>query len=137
MDTRLTAREAARRIVAALTPQPPLRVPLDRALGSVLAETIISPINVPYRTNAAMDGYAVRGSDVRGASREQPRRLVVIERIPAGAVPVRSIGPGQCSRIFTGAPVPNGADTVIRQEDTDLGEPDVSIVADRDCLANL
>lgn len=65
MDTRLTAREAARRIADALTPQPPLRVPLEGALGSVLAETITSPIDVPFRTNAAMDGYAVRGSDVR------------------------------------------------------------------------
>jgi len=137
MDTRLTAREAACRIVGALTPQPPLRVPLERALGSVLAETITSPIDVPFRTNAAMDGYAVRSSDVLGASPESPRRLTVIERIPAGAVPTRAIGPGQCARIFTGAPVPEGADTVIRQEDTDLGEPEVLIVADRDCLANL
>lgn len=137
MDTRLTAREAARRIADALTPQPPLRVPLEGALGSVLAETITSPIDVPFRTNAAMDGYAVRGSDVRGASAEQPRRLTVIERIPAGTVPSRSIGPGQCARIFTGAPVPNGADSVIRQEDTDLGEPEVRIFGDRDCLANL
>ena len=136
MQTGLSARDAALWIVGAVKPEPPLRVPLDDGLGSVLAESITSPINVPFWTNSAMDGYAARGADVRGASATNPRRLTVIERIPAGSFPKQSIGPGQCARIFTGAPVPPGADSVIRQEDTDGGNDVVTIVRDRDCGAN-
>jgi molybdopterin molybdotransferase len=135
--TGLSAREAAGRILAALELQPTLRVPLETALGSVLAEPVVSPINVPFWANSAMDGYAVRAEDVRGASPERPKRLTVIEEIPAGAFPARPIGPGQASRIFTGAPLPEGADSVIRQEDTDQGDPTVAILGDRDCGVNL
>jgi molybdopterin molybdotransferase len=99
--------------------QPPLRVPLDDALGGVLAEAVASPVDVPARTNSAMDGYACRAADVRGATREHPVKLQVVEEIPAGAVPRRAIGPGECARIFTGGPLPEGADGVVRQEDTD------------------
>ncbi len=116
--TGLTAREAALAILAAVRVQPPLRVPLDDALGSVLAEDIVSPVDVPARTNSAMDGYACRAADVRGASREHPVRLRVVEEVPAGAVPRRALGPGECARIFTGGPLPEGADGVVRQEDT-------------------
>jgi molybdopterin molybdotransferase len=84
-----------------------------------------------------MDGYAVRGADVRGASDASPRRLQVIEQIPAGAFPTQALAPGTCARIFTGAPVPAGADSVIRQEDTDLGALTVSIVRDRDVGVNI
>jgi molybdopterin molybdotransferase len=101
--------------------QPPLRVPLDDALGSVLAEDAVSPVDVPARTNSAMDGYSCRAADVRGATRERPVRLRVVAEIPAGAVPGRAIGPGECARIFTGGPLPEGADGVVRQEDTDGG----------------
>lgn len=120
-------------------------MPLDDALGSVLAADAVSPLDIPPWTNSAMDGYAARAADVRGASPEMPRRLAVVEVIPAGAFPSRSIGPGECSRIFTGAPLPEGADSVIRQEDTDsgsqgAGEPgspgSVAIRNDRDCGVN-
>ncbi|MGE0440629.1 MAG: gephyrin-like molybdotransferase Glp [Gemmatimonadales bacterium] len=137
MLTRLSAAEAATRIVAAVPRQPPLRVPLDQALGSVLAEAVASPIDIPFRTNSAMDGYAARAADVRGATAESPRRLQVIDRIAAGAVPARAIGPGEAARIFTGAPLPDGADSVIRQEDTDEGDPVVTIAKDRDAGVNI
>ncbi len=117
--TGLPAREAALEILAAVRVQPPLRVPLDDALGGVLAEDVTSPVDIPARTNSAMDGYACRAADLRGASRERPVRLRVVEEIPAGAVPTRAIGPGECARIFTGGPLPEGADGVVRQEDTD------------------
>lgn len=133
----LTASDAARRILTELRRQPPLRVPLHDALGSVLAEAVISPIDIPAHTNSAMDGYAVRGTDVRGATAEKPCLLEVIETLPAGHFPTRAIGPGECARIFTGAPLPQGADTVIRQEDTDRGADRVSIVADRDVGSNV
>ncbi len=137
MLTSLTARQAAERIQSVIAVGPPLRVPLATALGSVLAEPVSSPINVPFWTNSAMDGYAARAEDVRGASPGTPIRLAVIERIPAGAFPAREVGAGQSARIFTGAPLPEGADSVIRQEDTDLGTATVTIVNDRDCGANV
>jgi molybdopterin molybdotransferase len=133
----LPAAEAARRILAALTRQPPLRVPLDDALGSVLAEDVISPLDIPAHTNSAMDGYAARADDVRGATAEAPRRLRVVESIPAGRFPSKTIGAGECARIFTGAPLPEGADSVIRQEDTDGGAEEVEIRRDRDAGVNI
>jgi molybdopterin molybdotransferase len=84
-----------------------------------------------------MDGYATRAADVRGASAEAPVRLRVVEQIAAGAVPARTIQPGECARIFTGAPLPAGADGVIRQEDTDLGRQTVEIRSDRDAGVNI
>lgn len=136
MRSGLTAGEAARHIQASVSRQPILRVPLDTALGSILAETVISPIDVPFRTNSAMDGYAARADDVRGASAEAPKRLRVVERIAAGGFPTLALGPGETARIFTGAPLPDGADSVIRQEDTDQGDSVVTIVKDRDCGVN-
>lgn len=137
MTAPLTPRDAVRRILDAVRPQPPLRVPLDDALGSVLAEPIISPLDIPAWTNSAMDGYAARAEDVRGASAEHPVQLRVVEQIPAGAFPGRAIGAGECARIFTGAPLPAGADTVVRQEDTDYGVEVVTVVNDRDAGVNI
>lgn len=137
MNPPLAAGDAARRILAEVQRQPALRVPLDDALDSVLAEDIVSPLDIPPWANSAMDGYAVRGDDVAGASAERPVRLRVVEHIPAGAFPTRALGPGESARIFTGAPVPDGADTVVRQEDTDLGAQYVSIVSHRDRGSNV
>jgi len=133
----LSAAEAAGRILSEVRRQPPLRTWLDEALGSVLAEDVVSPLDIPAWTNSAMDGYAARGEDVRGASESRPVRLRVIENIPAGHFPSRPIGPGECARIFTGAPLPQGADSVIRQEDTDQGAATVTIVKDRDIGVNI
>jgi molybdopterin molybdotransferase len=116
--------------------QPALRIPLDDALGSVLAEDLVSPLDIPAWTNSAMDGYAARGEDVRGATEDSPVRLLVVEHLPAGKFPMRAIGAGECARIFTGAPLPEGADSVIRQEDTDQGSDTVTIVRDRDVGVN-
>ncbi|HEU4700484.1 MAG TPA: gephyrin-like molybdotransferase Glp [Gemmatimonadales bacterium] len=142
-----TAREAARAILAEVARQPALRVPLDAALGSVLAESVASPLDVPPWTNSSMDGFAARAADVRGASAARPVRLRVVETIAAGRFPARAIGPGECARVFTGAPVPAGADTVVRQEDTaapdepgrgDPGDGEaVLVLDDRDAGANL
>ena len=80
----MSAREAALRILADIRRQPALRLPLDDALGCVLAEPVVSPLDVPAWTNSAMDGYAARGDDVRGASRQSPRQLRIVETLPAG-----------------------------------------------------
>ena len=133
----LGARDAALRILEDVRPQPPLRVPLDDALGSVLADDVASPLDIPAWTNSAMDGYATRAGDVHGASDATPVRLRVVEEIPAGRFPTRAIGPGECARIFTGAPLPEGTDGVVRQEDTDEGKDVVTVYKDRDAGANL
>ena len=137
MSGPLAAGEAARRILAEVRPQPPLRIPLDDALDAVLAQDIVSPLDIPAWTNSAMDGYAALGADVRGATPERPVRLRVVEHIPAGRFPTRRIEPGECARIFTGAPLPDGADTVVRQEDTDGGAETVTITRDRDVGVNI
>jgi molybdopterin molybdotransferase len=133
----LAAADAARRVLSDVRRQPALRVPLDDALDSVLAEPIVAPLDIPAWTNSAMDGYAARGVDVRGASDTRPVRLRVVEQLPAGSFPTRPLGPGEVARIFTGAPLPEGADTVIRQEDTDYGGETVTIVRDRDIGVNI
>jgi molybdopterin molybdotransferase len=133
----LAAREAAIRILHEVRRQPSLRLPLDDALGCVLAEPVTSPLDIPAWTNAAMDGYAARGEDVRGATAAAPRVLRVIESIAAGQFPSRAVAPGECARIFTGAPLPDGADSVIRQEDTDQGIERVTITRDRDAGVNI
>jgi molybdopterin molybdotransferase len=112
----LTPGEAARAILAEIDTLPVECIPLTDALGRVLVSGIQSPINLPHWDNSAMDGYAVRSADLTAG--DGPVELTVVEEIPAGAFPTKGIGPGECARIFTGAPVPKGADTVVRQEDT-------------------
>jgi molybdopterin molybdotransferase len=108
--------DAARAILAAIRPLPLASVPLAEALDLVLARPAVSPLDLPPWDNSAMDGYAVRSADVRAEA--PPVDLDIVETIPAGGFPSTAIGPGQCSRIFTGAPLPEGCDGVIRQEDT-------------------
>lgn len=93
-------------------------VELLDALDRVLAQDIISPINVPPHNNSAMDGYAVRAADIVGASAQSPTRLRVVADLGAGYVPDVSVGPGTAIRIMTGAVIPPGADTVVRFEET-------------------
>lgn len=89
------------------------------SLGQVLAEDIYSSIDVPPSDNTAMDGYAVRSEDTRGASKKSPRFLRVIDTVPAGYIPKCRLEPGTAVRIMTGAPIPQGADSIVRFEDTD------------------
>jgi len=102
-------------------------VPVPRALNRVLAEEIRSPREVPPFRNSAMDGFAVRADDIRGASDDAPKVLRVVETIGAGSVATRPVAAGQATRIMTGAPVPDGADSVVRVEDTEPGEDQVGI----------
>ena len=96
------------------------RVPLARARGRILARDIVANSDVPPFSRAGMDGYAVRAADTTGATRETPRVLERIEQIFTGQVPTRTIGPGTCAEIATGAPMPQGADAVVMVEDTDM-----------------
>ncbi len=94
-------------------------VPILESLGQVLAEDINSHIDLPPLDNAAMDGYAVIAADTRGASAQSPRFLQVTDTVGAGSISQQKVTPGTAIRIMTGAPVPGGADSVIRFEDTD------------------
>ncbi|MEE9399138.1 MAG: gephyrin-like molybdotransferase Glp [Dehalococcoidales bacterium] len=94
-------------------------VPILDSLGQVLAEDVYSSINVPPLDNAAMDGYAIQSTDTPGASSDSPRVLRVIDTVIAGSISEREVEPGTAIRIMTGAPVPIGADCVVRFEDTD------------------
>ncbi len=93
-------------------------VDLMDALGCTLAEDVRSDIDMPPFDKATMDGYAVVGADVADARQENPAVLEVIEEIPAGSVPKKTVSPGQAARIMTGAPMPDGADTVVMVEET-------------------
>src|SRR5207247_462195 len=101
----LTPPEAARTILEHVAPLPTERRPLKEALDLVLAEDVISPIDLPGWDNSAMDGYAVRAEDVGGATPEHPVTLAVIETVPAGRFPAKPVSAGEAVRIFTGAPL--------------------------------
>jgi molybdopterin molybdotransferase len=90
------------------------RVPLREAIGRVVAADIAAPLNLPPFDNSAVDGYAVRSEDI-DASGE--RRLIIVDRVAAGHAPTQAVKAGEAVRIFTGAPMPAGADTVFMQED--------------------
>ena len=87
---------------------------LRDAVGRVLAEGIIAPVDVPPFDNSAVDGYAVRAADLQTAGET---RLAIVDRVTAGRAADHALKTGEAIRIFTGAPVPAGADTVFMQED--------------------
>jgi molybdopterin molybdotransferase len=89
-------------------------VALREAAGRVLAENIVAPVNVPPFDNSAVDGYAVRAADLTS---EGEARLTIVDRVAAGHAAMHALDAGQAIRIFTGAPMPQGADTVFMQED--------------------
>ena len=124
-------------MLAGIRPLAAETVPLELALGRVLARDVMSPIFLPPFDNASMDGFAVRAEDVRDASAAHPVRLKVVGTIAAGALPTRAIARGEAARIMTGAPVPPGADSVVRVEDSSAAGDVVSINDDRDAERNI
>jgi molybdopterin molybdotransferase len=114
LESVATAQQRLLEKVGVLTPEV---VSLDAALGRILAETVSSQSDLPGFDNSAMDGYAVRASDIARASASEPATLPVVGESRAGALPGAHAA-GTAMRIMTGAPMPEGADTVVRQEDT-------------------
>ena len=124
----VTIREAQERLLSQVTAIEDVEpVALDEALGRTLANDATGDVDVPAFDNSAMDGYAVRADDVADASAAAPVKLPVVGVIPAGSVPDAPLEPGRACRIFTGAPMPQGADTVVMQEDTEAREGAVLI----------
>ncbi len=122
--------EARRRLFDAVRPVTGTeRVTINEAAGRVAAAEVASMIDVPPFARSAMDGYAVRAANTTGASRTEPLRLAIVERIYTGAMPVRAVADGESAEIATGAPLPDGADAVIMVEDT--------TPADAECVALL
>jgi molybdopterin molybdotransferase len=115
--------EARRRILEAFAPLPAETVSIAEALGRVLAEDVAARVTQPFAAVSAMDGYAVRGADVGST----PAVLTEVGSMPAGASHAGTIGPGECVRIFTGAPLPDGADTIVIQEDTTRDGPAITV----------
>ncbi|MBX3023350.1 molybdopterin molybdotransferase MoeA [bacterium] len=125
----ISVREALDRVLEDLPRVGGEQVPLAVARGRVLAEAIQAPRDVPPFRNSAMDGYAVRQADVSAASASGPVVLRVLETVAAGAVASQPVAPGTAIRIMTGAPMPDGADAVVRVEDTSEVSEGVAIRA--------
>lgn len=113
----LELQEALERILKVIAPLPAETVLSSAAAGRIIAAPVLSPIDLPPFDNSAMDGYAVRATDLHSASTSQPVRLRLAGQSAAGEAVGRNLEPGTCARIFTGAVLPAGADAVVMQED--------------------
>jgi molybdopterin molybdotransferase len=115
----ISVEEAQERLLSHVRVLGKEEVPILDSLGQVLAHDVRSTINVPPLDNSAMDGYALQARDTAGAQPESPRLLRVIDTVAAGSISDEAVIPGTAIRIMTGAPIPKGADSVVRFEDTD------------------
>ena len=123
--TMLTLENAVEKLLAVVHPAGTDSVSLSELAGRIFARAISAPNPLPLFDNSAMDGWAVRSSDIAGASLERPVSLRPIAVVPAGQFFGGEIGAGECARIFTGSPLPAGADAVVMQEDTRVAEKKV------------
>ncbi|NLE46125.1 MAG: molybdopterin molybdotransferase MoeA [Chloroflexi bacterium] len=123
----LSVEEARDRVLRACHTLDPERVSMLDSLNRILAEDIVADVDIPPYANSAMDGYAVRASDTRGATRDVPKRLRVIGDLAAGYVADTAVTQDTALRIMTGAPLPEGADAIVRVEDTDIEGDSVNI----------
>jgi molybdopterin molybdotransferase len=123
----LSVEEALAQILADVTALAAESVPLAEVQGRVLAEDLHAPFALPPFSNSSMDGYAVRAEDLALASAEHPVALRVVGVVPAGGVFAGVVMPGTTVRMFTGAPLPDGADAVLQQELTMVGPDDESV----------
>jgi molybdopterin molybdotransferase len=115
----ISVEEARERILEHFAPLDAAPVPLLEARDQVLAEDLHGGFSIPPLDNTAMDGYAVRAEDTAGATYEAPVTLKVTGYLAAGSVYEGSVGPGEVVRIMTGAPIPDGADSIVPFEETD------------------
>ena len=115
----LSLEEARARLFALVRKPQSELISVPSALGRFLADDLIAPIDLPIFDNSAMDGFAVRAADLTGASSEKPVTLKLLAAVPAGAAIKSEVIAGTCIRVFTGSPLPPGANAVLMQEDTD------------------
>jgi molybdopterin molybdotransferase len=120
----ISVAEARQKITDAMPAMPAERIALPAALGRVLAEDLTARRTQPPKAVSAMDGYAVRSEDVATI----PTTLKIVGHVPAGQSYDGTIGPGETVRIFTGAPLPDGADAIVIQENTEPNGDKVNVV---------
>lgn len=114
----LSVKEAQEKVVNSTIIKKALKVPIIDSLHMILAEDVISRDDIPAYDNSAVDGFAVKSTDVIGAEKNYPVKLKLLkEDIPAGRVSADTVEPGMCIQIMTGAPVPKGCDCVVMKED--------------------
>jgi len=123
----IQVKEAQRLILENTRVLDSIEIPLAEAEGLVLSEDIVSTVNLPYFTNSAMDGYAVKSRDTKGASESSPILLKVTGLVRAGDYPELVLGDGEAVKIMTGASLPRGADSVVMVEYTEGGEGVVNV----------
>ena len=114
--------EARERVLSRIEPLPPIELPLTDAYGCVAAADIASAVDLPEFASSAMDGFAVRASDVVGATTDHPIELKVVGRSMIGHQPEATVGMGEAVAIATGAPIPAGADAIVPRENADDGD---------------
>lgn len=120
----MSVEEALECVLSHVQPLEAETIPLLEAVGRVAAEDLRSDCDIAPFDHAAMDGFAVRVADLAQASAERPVALQVVGEVPAGSVYIGEVGPGEAVRIMTGAPVPAGADAVVKYEIVDYGAGD-------------
>jgi molybdopterin molybdotransferase len=133
----LSVEEASARILADIHQLEVEHVSVADALGRVCAEELVATVTMPPWSNSSMDGYAVRSADISPVLSGKPVTLRVVATVPAGGFAPRELKRGEAMRIMTGAPVPEGADSVVRKEDTDGGKDRVEIRDARDVWKNI
>jgi len=114
----LSVEDALERVLSVFSPLEPERVPILESVDRVLAKDVYADMDIPPHANSSMDGYAVLAADTARASRESPARLRIVGELAAGYVTETPVTPGTAIRIMTGAPIPPGADAVVKVEDT-------------------
>ena len=121
----ITVEEAQEIIFAKIKTIDSSEIDIQDALGRVLSEDVFSERAIPPWANSAMDGYAVRSEDIKNATKGNPVELKVIERIQAGVKAKSVLREGEAIRIMTGAPMPQGADAIVLQEETEESDSGV------------
>lgn len=121
--------EAREALLARAVPLGTETAPLRKSAGRVLAQSLVAAENVPAFDRSPYDGYAFRAADTAAAGKEAPVTLRITEEVPAGSVPTKPVTPGVCTKILTGAPIPEGADAVINFEATRFTDTEVTFFA--------
>jgi molybdopterin molybdotransferase len=124
-DGLLPVEDARERVLSRVHPLAPLQLPLTDAFGCVVAEDVLATHDLPEFASSAMDGFAVRASDVAGATPARPRELKIVGRALIGHEPEGTVGAGETMHIATGAPVPAGADVIVPIENADVDGDEV------------
>jgi molybdopterin molybdotransferase len=135
--TMLSVEEARRRLVDGVSALMPIELPLTEAWGCVLARDVVTEYDIPAFSSAAVDGFAVRATDVATASAQAPVQLKVSGSVMAGRPPETTVGWGEAARIFAGGAIPAGADTVVPAERVEMGGEVVRLAASFPAGANI